>query len=586
MKSNKTQAFFFSEIIDWKPLLFLVAIFYFFFLILTPLGTDISFLPASQEPRGVYHLLHMDEGDDAGHFAYLRSLFFDHDIDFFNEPYYAHHRTVLHTGYVVNQWKVGPAILWFPFFLLAHGVTWIYNLLGSPLSRDGLSFVYLSSTALGSATYVLLGLILNYSILRRWFSQLAAFSSVVLFFLTTGLIYFTFIRSRMAHANDYFLICFFIRTWLSFRESPSNIKAVLTGLVGGLMILTRINSIGYLLLPFYDLLKTYFTNNRASRAINVKTWKSYSLLWCCVLLVFSLQMNINQILTGSWSPIPQTGDQKVQLFSPENWSQVFIHLFHLTLGENWGILWHAPIYLIGATGFFLFIKTNVKIRIPFLLALLAPLILVIIWPHHGLSYGNRHLLTLNFLFSIGFAYLFDRWSSQIKVVIFGLGGLILIVWSYFQLCLFKIVVPHDSTAFAWQAFRSIRLFWEVPRLWSRGENFFFIFSQPSFELQTTLDWYLLVIYPALQAIILIILLFTGVYIWDKIRAGARFKSRALSSINLLIALFIIFLHIMIQVQSDKRSPEFIYKRKSAVMRQYSLPLTENRKRNIQPQKVS
>ena len=169
MKSNLSQTLFCSGNIEWKPFLLLTAIFYFFFLLLTPLGTSISFLPTSQEPRGIYHLLHIDEGDDAGHYTYLRSLFFDHDIDFFNEPYYIHHGTVLDTGYIMNQWKVGPAILWFPFFLLAHGITWVYNLLGFPLTRDGFSFVYFSSTALGSATYVWLGLILNYWILRRWF---------------------------------------------------------------------------------------------------------------------------------------------------------------------------------------------------------------------------------------------------------------------------------------------------------------------------------------------------------------------------------------------------------------------------------
>ena len=216
------------------------------------------------------------------------------------------------------------------------------------MTLDGFSFVYFSSTALGSATYVLLGLILNYWILRRWFSHPAAFVSVVLFFLTTGLVYFTFIRSRMAHANDYFLICLFVHAWLEFRENPSHLKAISVGLIGGLMILTRINSIGYLLLPFYDFGRAVFFRIRARKTINDAILKSYALLLACVFLVFSLQLNINGILTGSWAPIPQTGDQKAQLFSLENWGQIPTHSFHLILGSNWGssgtllfILW-AP----------------------------------------------------------------------------------------------------------------------------------------------------------------------------------------------------------------------------------------------------
>ena len=119
MKLNLSQTPPYPETIGCKPFFLFISVFYFFFLLLTPLGNEISFLPPT-EPRGIYHLLHIDKGDDAGHFTYLRSLFFDHDIDFFNEPYYIHHRTVLDTGYVINHWKIGPAILWFPFFLLAH----------------------------------------------------------------------------------------------------------------------------------------------------------------------------------------------------------------------------------------------------------------------------------------------------------------------------------------------------------------------------------------------------------------------------------------------------------------------------------
>ena len=107
MKLNLSQKLSNSESIEWKPIFFLTSIFYFFFLLLTPLGTDISFLPASLEPSGVYHLLNIDKGDDAGYYAYLRSLFFDHDIDFFDESYYVHNRSVLDTGYVINQWN-GP----------------------------------------------------------------------------------------------------------------------------------------------------------------------------------------------------------------------------------------------------------------------------------------------------------------------------------------------------------------------------------------------------------------------------------------------------------------------------------------------
>ena len=219
------------------------------------------------------------------------------------------------------------------------------------------------------------------------------------------------------------------------------------------------------------------------------------------------------------------------------------------------------------------------------MALAVPLSLVMIWPHHGLSYSNRHLLTVNFLLSIGAAHLFDRWSLRMKSMVCNVGGLILILWSYLQLCLFKIVVPHDSSNFVWQTFHSLKLFWKLPQLWSRGENFFFVLSRPAFLLQTPLDWYLIVIYPILQASILIILLFTGVYIWDKIRRHSELRFWALNSINLLTALFIISLHILINFQSDTRSQEFVYQRKAQAAGQFVLPLVGNQKANFRLQRT-
>ena len=214
---------------ELKIYLALFGVFYAFFLLLTSLGTDISFVRAGLEPRGVYHVLKIDGGDDAGYFAYLRSLFFDRDIDFFNEPYYIHRNRITETGYVFNQWKVGPGVLWLPFFALAHWITKLYNWLGVPLERNGLSFVYFASTALGSATCVYFGMILHYRILRRWFSRSASFWCVLLFFLATPLVYYTFIRNRMGHANDYFLICLFVWSWLKFRSAPSTAKSVFLG---------------------------------------------------------------------------------------------------------------------------------------------------------------------------------------------------------------------------------------------------------------------------------------------------------------------------------------------------------------------
>tara|TARA_B100000686_G_C16766682_1_gene962299 strand:- start:582 stop:2339 length:1758 start_codon:yes stop_codon:yes gene_type:complete len=544
-----------------KTFFLIMVVFYFFFVLLTPLGNDIEFLPHSMEATGIYHLLHFDEGDDAGYYAYLRSLFFDGDIDFFNEPYYAHNRTVLDTGYVVNSWKIGPAILWFPFYLLSHGITWMYNFLGEPLSRNGLSFVYIASTAMASATYSCLGLILNYLILRRWFSRSAAFLTIFLFFLGTGLVYFTFIRSRMAHANDYFLVCLFVFIWLWFRDRPTFLKGISMGLAGGLMLLNRINSAGYFLLPLYDLVISLILAYRSSGKIIKLLWLPYVPVFVLCFLVYSLQLNVNRILGGSMAPIPTNGEQAAQLFSLDNWKGIFSNSNQVLFGGNWGLLWHAPVYFLGAVGLYFFIKRLKDFGFPLLLCLTPPVILFLVWPHHGLSYGARHLLTVNLIFSVGLAELYDRKSFRLKSFLWVGGSIVIILWSYFQMGFFKIVVPHDSNHFVWQAYQSLELY-RFPRLWLRGENLVYVISQPDFKLGTSLDWYLIVVHPLLQGAVLLILLFTGVFIWARIECRSEFRLRFLNLVYLITIFFFVFLHFFIQTRNGEMSQDTIARRKA------------------------
>src|SRR5690242_6530102 len=65
--------------------------------------------------------------DSPGYFAYVRSLVLDHDLDFANE--WAHWGLkplpTTPTGRMSNPYSIGPALIWMPFFLLAHVYVWL-----------------------------------------------------------------------------------------------------------------------------------------------------------------------------------------------------------------------------------------------------------------------------------------------------------------------------------------------------------------------------------------------------------------------------------------------------------------------------
>ena len=108
------------------------------------------------------------------YFAYLRSLWFDHDVSFENE--YQHfydagiaqargfHETFLErtteAGRRINFATLGCAIVWAPFYALGDLVARALAAAGRPVTADGYSWPYIAAVAYGSAAYGALSLVL------------------------------------------------------------------------------------------------------------------------------------------------------------------------------------------------------------------------------------------------------------------------------------------------------------------------------------------------------------------------------------------------------------------------------------------
>jgi len=101
-------------------------------------------------------------GDGNGYYAWLASPIVDRDLDFRNQ--YRHADPLFRdyvidadgqtqpgqatpTGHVINQWSIGPAVLWAPWFLAAHAVV---SLTGAD-PQDGYAPIYLRAVAGGPA---------------------------------------------------------------------------------------------------------------------------------------------------------------------------------------------------------------------------------------------------------------------------------------------------------------------------------------------------------------------------------------------------------------------------------------------------
>ena len=101
-------------------------------------------------------------GDGVGYYAYVRAPLIQHNLRFEEDWRHANlnfsqSRTMpngellpsqyTETGYVSNQFTVGPALLWAPFLVAAHGFVLIADARGAHIPADGFSFPYLLAMA-------------------------------------------------------------------------------------------------------------------------------------------------------------------------------------------------------------------------------------------------------------------------------------------------------------------------------------------------------------------------------------------------------------------------------------------------------
>jgi len=291
--------------------------------------------------------------DEVQYYAYLRSIYFDGDLDFRNEyehfaeigerqnpPDSAIRNALLHpdaqnpnprTGKLRNVAPIGSAIMWSPGFLLADLGVRIANGLGAAIPADGYSRPYIWSVCLMSALYALGGLLLTYRLARHIAGAFAAALATITIWLATPLVMYSFILMPWSHATGFFLFALFLTLWLggtaqaerqpgssSPRLLPADPAArsprswVLLGLVGGLMTLTREQLGLLLLLPAVEAVAhyvNYISNRRwdAARALLAR----HVLFLGVFALTLAPQLVAYQVLNGRPLPSPTVGGKLV-----------------------------------------------------------------------------------------------------------------------------------------------------------------------------------------------------------------------------------------------------------------------------------
>lgn len=179
-------------------------------------------------------------GDAPSYYVYLRSLAFDHDLDFTNEwerfGYPAAARTP--TGLQSNFHTIGPALLWCPFLLVGHAYVRALRLFGDTTwAADGMSVPYLRAAALGTLAWTVAGGFALVGALTRLVSTRVALVAAAAVFLATPWAYYVLRLPWVGHSLAFALSALALWAWLRADAFPSvRSWAVLGACVGALAL--------------------------------------------------------------------------------------------------------------------------------------------------------------------------------------------------------------------------------------------------------------------------------------------------------------------------------------------------------------
>ena len=358
-------------------------------------------------------------GDGVGYYAYARAPLIEHNLDFTHDYQSANKsfregrldengqpkaefRT--RTGHLDNHFSVGPAMLWSPFLLVAHGGVLLARALGSNVSGDGFSAPYRYAMAFGTGLYGFLALLISFRLARKYVGPVWSFVATIAVWWASSLPVYIYFNPSWSHAHSAVIVALFLWYWDATRGSRSLAQWLLLGVIVGLMLDVYYANLMVVSVLAVEALGQYVKILRSGRPSSQSFLELLTrhLLFGFVVIVVMIPTFISRwIVYGG--PF-ETGYVSIRDFL---WrSPVF---FNVLFSSNHGLLSWTPLLGLAILGLLFFTFRLPKVGIPFFTALVAFYLFISFYPDWAgiSSYGNRFFVSLTPLFILGLAYLLE-----------------------------------------------------------------------------------------------------------------------------------------------------------------------------------
>lgn len=346
-------------------------------------------------------------GDGNGYYAWLVSPIIDGDLDFANQ--FAHGDPLFQTlifepdgqvsagaltttGRVGNQWSVGPAVMWAPWFLAAH--VWVLGAraVGATMAADGYSWPYLWSVGIGTALYGWLALWLSARAVRRLGLVSGETLAVLAVLLASSLPVYQFFLPFHVHALSACVVAAYLGYWIPRRGQVAGHRWWLWGALAGLMVqVYQLNGV-LLIVALWEWVTGL---RRDGWRVGVRSGARFALAGAVVCLP---QMVGKTMLYGApWL----TGYRDTFVWrDPRLWETAF--------SANHGLLLWTPVVLLALAGLGLVWRQHRDLRVLGLTLVVFYCVVASYQNWHGQSsFGNRFFVSLTTVWVLGVAAVAD-----------------------------------------------------------------------------------------------------------------------------------------------------------------------------------
>jgi hypothetical protein len=364
-------------------------------------------------------------GDGVGYYAFARASLIEHRLDFRNDWMRANEsfrmgrfdhqadrewidsRQFTSTGHLNDHFSVGPAILWAPFLIVAHGSVITLDAVGAHIPADGFSRPYLIAMALGTALYGFAALWISFRLARKYLPERWAFIATLGIWFASSLPVYMYFNPSWSHAQSAFMVAVFLWYWLRTLGRRSVSQWIVLGAIGGLMMdVYYINAV-LLFLPFAESLAAYSSAiaHRENSRLG-STFLGNVLFSVALLAAFLPTLITKKIIYGGYLTFGYS----------ERWSWNSPAFLKVAFSSDHGFLAWTPILILAVAGLVALAHINRNLALGFLGVFLLYMYAIGCYQDwDGISsFGNRFFVSLTPIFVIGLAAFFDWFAALLQ----------------------------------------------------------------------------------------------------------------------------------------------------------------------------